>query len=228
MIRMKKLFASLSILLLAILPGKAQVVNFRVEAGAAFNLGKMAIAGYKLDNKTRTGYHFGAYVDLPVYNNLYVGSGLTFAMKGTSFTEETDKDVEQSNITLHYLQIPVNLGYKFQVSPQVALALQTGPYFAVALGGTAKTGLKGAKESYNLFKDGVTNLAKPNRFDMGWGLDVRAMYSRYYLFAGADFGFLEVFKDNSNDSNSGIGGIVNSLKPSFKNTLIHVGLGVSF
>lgn len=223
---MKRLFVTLGALLLVVLPAKAQIVNFRVEAGASFNVGKMEIANIELNNKTRAGYHFGAYVDIPVYNNFYLGSGLTFAMKGATNTGVNEKN--DLNLTLHYLQIPVNVGYKFQLSPSISLALQTGPYFAVALGATSSTkGFDGAKKSYNLFKDGVTNLTKPNRFDMGWGLDARAMYSHYYVFLGADFGFLEVFKDNDGE-NKGISGVVNSLKPSFKNTLIHVGLGVQF
>lgn len=134
----------------------------------------------------------------------------------------------QNEITMHYLQIPVNVGYRLSLSPSLSLGLQTGPYFAVALGGTQSTGVKAADavQSFNVFKEGILGLGKVNRFDIGWSAAAMAYFSNFYGTVGADFGFLNVAQTDAKGTVEEVANKVKGL--SFKNSTVYVGLGYCF
>ncbi len=208
---MKKVISLLTLLFVSTFALSAQgFVSFRLEAGPSFNFSKLSILNETFKKENMVGYHLGAYVDVPFSNGAYVSSGLTFSMKGGRYAGQSSTlgKGANSNITFHYLQIPVNFGYRLNVSRSIAVALQTGPYFSVALAGTAASGLKGAKVSYDIFKEGLADIFKPKRYDVGWGVQALAFYSRFYATVGLDFGFLNVFNKNSDkklqeDNNKG-------------------------
>lgn len=231
---MKKLIIALGMALACSFGAAAQLINFRVEAAPSFSFSSAAEAGLDIMNSgTKVGYHIGAYVDVPVFKGLYVGSGATFAMKGNKFNVKNKSWLEKikdqvtfsdtNEITMHYLQIPVNVGYKLNIAPTIKVGIQTGPYFAAALGASYKTGIAGKMESYNIFKDGVKGLTT-KRFDLGWGAAAMAYLGNYYGTIGADFGFLNVSKFE------GVENMANEVKNiDFKNqTHIYVGIGYNF
>lgn len=229
---MKKFIITLCALIMASAGASAQgFLNFRVEAGGAFNFASVLAGDTKLDTKSLVGYHVGAFVDVPVSNGFYVGSGLKFSMKGAQYQNEIlGFEAGAAKMTFHFLEIPVNVGYKFNLSPAFALALQTGPYFSVAMAGTVQGGssLGNLGESYNIFKEGLTGLGeqlRAKRFDVGWGLAARAQFSRYYLTAGLDFGFLNVL--NNSEKGTSISDIKDELL-NLKNKQFYIGVGVEF
>lgn len=226
---MKKFIIAICTLLITSVGVSAQgFADFRVEAGAAFNFGSLVTGNTKLNAKNMTGYHFGAFADFKVTRGFFVGSGLKFSMKGN--TSEGQLGLGALKTTFHYLEIPINVGYKFNFTPSIALALQTGPYFSFAMAGTAQGGpsLSNLGKSYNIFKDGLANLGsdfKAKRFDVGWGIAARLYYSRYYLTAGLDLGFLNVLNNTKKDAT--LGDLKNQLL-SLNNKQCYIGLGISF
>src|SRR5690606_14253847 len=81
------------------------------------------------------GFSVGAGVHLPLYKGLYLKPGLYYHMLG-------DK-LEVANVTsttsMHYLRVPVNLGYNFRISENAgALFAEAGPYIGYALAGKTK------------------------------------------------------------------------------------------
>lgn len=225
---MKKLIIALGTLIVSTAALSAQgLFTFRAEAGAAFNFGKVMTDGQAaLSAKNKLGYHLGAYIDVPVFNSLYVGSGLTFSMKGA----KNEIDGLSSDITMHYLQVPINIGYKFSLSRTFALGLQTGPYFSFALAGTHNVGVKALDlaKSYNIFKDGISGLgeaAKAKRFDVGWGVAALGYFGNIYGTVGLDFGFLNVL--NSSEKGS-LGADVKDRLANLKNLQCHIGIGYCF
>ncbi|MBB6276302.1 porin family protein [Porphyromonas circumdentaria] len=229
---MRKFVFALSLLLASVFVASAQFVNFRVEGAPAFSLSSVKAHGLNVMNSgTKVGYHFGAYVDVPVSSGVYLGSGLTFAMKGNKFSQKEGSVIdeakallgigESNEITMHYLQVPVNIGYKLKVSPGLRLGIQTGPYFAAALGGTYKRGVAGVVASYNIFKEGVTNITA-KRFDFGWGAAAMLYLGSYYATVGADFGLLNVSKESNQKP------LPAAQSVDFRNTQVYIGLGYSF
>lgn len=226
---MKKLIIAAVIALCGIFTSQAQFVNFRIEAGPGFNVAGLKLSGNAIKNfkaQPKVGYHVGAFVDIPVTGNVYVGSGLHFVMKGgkNQFDSNLLGDKTAVNdITLHYLQIPINIGFNVGVSRSVGIALHTGPYFAVALGGTQKTGILGHIETIKLYSKSLQDLGKnPSRFDMGWGLTGMAYLGNIYGSIGADFGFLNVLKNKQDNDRPREDAL------SLKNMTIYLGLGYRF
>lgn len=242
---MKKLLLTIATAMLCLATASAQgFLTFRIEAGPGFSFSQFSAAitnsNYDLlSKKTNVGYHVGAYADLNVLKGLYLSSGLTFAMKGSKATAKVPKNLlgyiglsneteeQEIDITLHYLQIPVNLGYKLSISPSLKLGIQTGPYFAVALAGTQQSKIPGVNtiQSFNVFKDGVLGLSKMKRFDIGWDAAAMVYISSLYATVGADFGLLNVATDD-NDAISKTAQQLSGL--SFKNSTVYVGLGLCF
>ena len=218
---------SLAVALICTATASAQMFNLRVEAGPVFSFSSLAEHGTKVHSAgTKVGYHVGALADISLTKGLYASTGLSFEMKGSkdhSYLDGKTLKVSKealNEITMHYLQVPINVGYGLSLTPSIRFAVQTGPYFAVALGGTQKTKsrITEAVKSFNIFKEGVFGLDKPNRFDLGWG----ASAMLYYGTVGADFGFLNVAQTDPS-------GIANEPKGlSLKNSTVHIGLGYCF
>ena len=226
---MKKLLVSLAAALIC--TASAQMFNLRVEAGPVFSFSSLAEHGTKVHSAgTKVGYHVGALADISLTKGLYASTGLSFEMKGSKDHSYLDGKTLKVNkealneITMHYLQVPINVGYGLSLTPSIRFAVQTGPYFAVALGGTQKTKsrITEAVKSFNIFKEGVFGLDKPNRFDLGWGASAMLYLGSIYGTIGADFGFLNVAQTDPS-------GIANELKGlSLKNSTVHIGLGYCF
>ncbi len=226
---MKKIIISILAILLATVSMSAQgFVDFRLEGGASFNFGSIMLNKEKLNTKNMTGYHLGAFADFKVAGGFFVGSGLKFSMKGNA-TEGT-AGLGASKTIFHYIELPINVGYKLNLSRSVALALQTGPYFSFAMAGTRQNGtsLANLGKSYSIFKEGLARIGddfKAKRFDIGWGLATRLYYSHYYATFGMDFGFLNVLNNTSKDTT--IGSIKDNLL-SLNNKQCYIGLGICF
>ncbi len=229
---MRKFILAIGILLAVVCSASAQLINFRVEGAPAFSYSAVQAHGVNvIRDGSKLGYHVGAYVDVPIMGGIYVGSGLTFAMKGSKFAKKETGVIEQikdyvgigdsNEITMHYLQIPVNIGYKLKVSPGLRLGIQTGPYFATALGGSYKRGIAGVIESYDIFKEGVTNVTA-KRFDFGWGAAAMLYLGNYYGTVGADFGLLKVTKEVSGSQTSANSSV------DYRNAQVYIGLGYCF
>lgn len=176
------------------------------------------------NQKVLIGYRAAATVDVNLLDFIYVNSGLSFVQRGSAY-----KDGESNKIRnkMHYLQIPVNVGFKFMLSPNVGAAIQAGPYFGMALAGkSTKTGIEGAKETFDIFKEGVAGLknSEASRFDVGLGAQAILSLGSIYGAIGADFGLLNTLKGQIG-SGSGLG---QNIEGVVRNTAFHVGLGVSF
>lgn len=233
---MKKLLISLAAALICTATASAQQLTLRVEAGPAFSFSSLSTHGVNiLSGGTKIGYHVGAMADVNLYKGLYASAGLFFEMKGAKGKLKDDDSLigkigskinkeAQNEITMHYLQIPVNVGYKLSLTPSLQVGVQTGPYFAVALGGTQNTGIKTADAvtSINIFKEGILGLGKANRFDVGWGASAMLYFGNIYGTVGADFGFLNVAQTDAKS-------IASQLKDlSLKNSTAYIGLGYCF
>ena len=231
---MKKLLISLAAALICTATASAQMFTLRVEAGPEFAFSSLATHGVQvLSGGTKVGYHVGAYADIPLYKGLYASTGLSFEMKGAKGKVKEDSSLigqlgslinknTQNEITMHYLQIPVNIGYRLSLTPSLSLAAQTGPYFAVALAGSQSSGIKGAITSFNIFKEGILGLGKASRFDVGWGASAMLYFGNIYGTVGADFGFLNVAQTDAKS-------IASQLKDlSLKNSTAYIGLGYCF
>lgn len=239
---MKKLILTTLVALLTFAGAMAQrPVTFRVEAAPLLNYGKMdlknldKVAQLLTDKKNRAtaGYRVAVGADINLPGITYLNTGLTFALKGQSVSYgSADKDVLKVTNRVHYLQIPVNFGVKLGVSNALAVGFQAGPYFAVALAGkstnTSNTPIikeiTSAKESFDIFKEGVLGLNKGSRFDVGIGVQSMLYFGRYYGTFGADLGLLNTIKQDTQNQTT----TADKANAVLRNASYFLGVGITF
>lgn len=101
-----------------------------------------------LKNKysARTGIHFGFIANLPFRtgSDLYFQPGIIFSNKGRKFAERYDTTVSQtlymnSSEFINYLELPLNLVYKFRLGKTAKFIIGAGPYASFFYTGKIKT-----------------------------------------------------------------------------------------
>jgi hypothetical protein len=135
---MKKLVLTL---LVAIVANAAfsQSINFGIKAGVNFaNQALNNPASSNLNNYT--GFHAGAILDITL-KNISIQPGILFSTKGFT-TKSQLVNANQQNVgfytsknVLDYVEIPVNILYKWSTPPLGKLFVGGGPYFGYGLSG---------------------------------------------------------------------------------------------
>jgi OOP family OmpA-OmpF porin len=93
----------------------------------------------------RTGVHFGFIANLPLGNsNLYFQPGILYYNKGRKYAARFDTTVSQTlSVTsfehLNYLELPLNLVYKFNLGRNAKFIIGAGPYGSFFYTGKLKT-----------------------------------------------------------------------------------------
>lgn len=215
---MKKLFTAALALVFA---GNAMAIDNEPEPGVTYQafLGFTASKINGLDDyKGKVGGTMGIKMEymLPNAHGTYINLGVDWTMKGAK-NKESEKigfidgidfgtvDVIDK-MTTHYLEIPIHVGFRYNVLPEVGVFAEVGPYFAIGVGGKHTTSLdadgswtKDFEESYAIFKNrgDKTNL---QRWDAGFGFRVGAEYmNKYSLNLGCDWGFTDMYRDDYRD-----------------------------
>lgn len=122
---MKKYFVMAALTLLAVLPANAQF-SYGIKAG--LNMSKVSFnknTGIDRDNKT--GFFVGPMAEFTVP---LVGIGADIAL----LYDNKVVNVEDTNKTLHYIDIPINLKYTLGLGDLASVFLATGPQFAFNIG----------------------------------------------------------------------------------------------
>jgi Outer membrane protein beta-barrel domain len=158
---MNKLLVTISLVLFTTF-SFAQTITYGIKAGA--NLSTVAFSGslpdFAINNQNKTGYQIGATVDIG-FQHFSIQPGLFYITKGEKYvTEGTYQDQNNQttgqhvngNTRYNYLELPVNLLYKLQVSPTVKIYAGGGPYLGYGISGTTNASFTtGTNSSTNQF-----------------------------------------------------------------------------
>lgn len=216
---MKKFFiAALALLMCA---GNAKALDNEPEEGFTFmglfgmNISKLQNSGYN----AKVGATMGARADyvLPHAHGTYITAGLDWTMKGGKVTIDDywmGDDDATAKYALHYFEIPVRVGFRYNPIEELGLYAELGPYFAIGVGGKHKLsidedgfGVNEAEElgTYKAFKKADYDLALPDklpfqRWDAGIGFRIGAEYNNHYnLLFGCDWGLADIYRDKLRD-----------------------------
>lgn len=210
---MKKIF--FLIIVLALGTNNAKAFKYESEEGLTwmglFGMNISALQNH--DYKAKAGAMMGARADymLPHAHGAYLTAGLDWTMKGG---KKSDVPLEDVNMTgtgkynLHYLEIPIRAGFRYNFSESIGVYGEVGPYFAIGVGGRHKMSIDGdgpavrAAEDNNTYKAFVDDVNHENfqRWDAGLGIRVGAEYNQHYnLLLGCDWGFADIYRDNYRD-----------------------------
>lgn len=212
---MKKLFYLFIALTLS--TGNAMAFENEPEEGLSWiglfgmNITKIQNSGYG----AKAGAMLGIRADyvLPKAHGTYVTAGIDWSMKGgkTSvlYEEGTNSAKGSLKYALHYIEVPVRVGFRYNLSDDLGFYGELGPYFSVGIGGRHKCSIDAdgdaareleAEQSFKAFKNYGYPVLSFQRWDAGIGFRIGAEYNqRYNLLIGADWGLADIFRRSLRD-----------------------------
>ena len=211
---MKKVILSLVTLLAATTLATAQMrPTIKVEAGANFANQTTKIDDNSTDGKMMVGYRVGVGAEFGFADGFYVNPGVYFLSRGAQGKVETPKVADYSmkvvsSTWLHNVEIPVHVGYRAAVTPDMSVSIQAGPWFSYGFLGkvSQKTTITGegkladaarelAKTADDAVNKGDNNPYKTNPkilkpFDLGVGMQAAFEYRQFGVNLGFEYGLL--------------------------------------
>ena len=125
--------------LFALLVQIANAQIFGVKGG--INLASMSFSSSGLDfsPKSILGIHVGPVAEIELQESLYFNTGLLYSMKGYKIKMDFMGESMESTAKLNYLEIPLNVAYKFSTGELSNFFVQAGPYLGYAFSGKEKS-----------------------------------------------------------------------------------------
>ena len=222
---MKKSF--LFIIALAMCAGNAKALENEPEEGFTY-MGLFGMNISKLQNHdfgAKVGATMGAKADyvLPSAHGTYITAGFDWTMKGGKGTVAVPvniapKEAESpeyeiyptGKYPLHYFEIPIRVGFRYNFMEELGVYGEVGPYFAIGIGGKYKLDIeedgaifRNAEDtySYKAFKNYGYPRETFQRWDAGIGFRVGAEYNQHYnLMVGCDWGLADIYRVSLRDA----------------------------
>ncbi len=195
---MKKMRLTAVIAMLAIVTAVSAQVSLGIKGGV--NMSNLVYDDEVDDKNPKIGFNIGLAADVDFAPNMALQTGLFLSTKG--FKSVNDAMDAEYTENLMYLQLPLHLAYKVDVTPGSRIVFHAGPYAAYGVGGSreAKVGsLSGEWDVDKIFGD-ANGQYKP--FDAGLGLGVGAEMGAFLIDLGWDMGMVNISnRDNGNTKN---------------------------
>ena len=235
---MRKLFTM--IIALAAFTQGAKALEYEPQSGFSA-MGFLGMNATKINNlgyDGKVGGVFGFKMDyvLPKAHGTYISAGIDWTMKGAKIDAQSPDDLGTlfdgtDKYSLHYLEIPIRAGFRYNFSKELGVFGEFGPYFSMGITGKHKfsadadgAAARSSEWSYNAFKKSTI---RPNfqRWDAGLGFRVGAEYNQHYsLMLGCDWGITDMWRDDYRDAEWDLG---NAL-PKVKNFNFTIAFGYRF
>ena len=99
-----------------------------------------------------------------------------------------------------YIEIPLHVGYRFNVLDNLGVFADFGPYFAIGVNGKEKFEFDGdavEDRSTKFFRNSKMDLGEIQRYDFGLGFRVGAEYANHHsLNFSFDWGLTDMYRDS--------------------------------
>lgn len=198
--------------------GNAKALENEPEEGLTW-MGLFGMNISKLLNheyNAKVGATMGIRADyvLPKAHGTYITAGIDWTMKGSKLTKAMPVAGQTLDVTgkycLHYFEIPVRVGFRYNVKENIGLYGEMGPYFAVGVGGRHKCCIDGDGSAIRKAEDDGTFCAFDKtddvvrqtfqRWDAGVGLRLGMEFNKHYnLMFGFDWGLADIYRDSLRD-----------------------------
>lgn len=212
---MKRFFYLL--LALTMVSNNVMAFDYEPEEGLSY-MGIFGMNVSKLQNhhySSKVGATMGLRLDymLPHAHGAYITSGLDWTMKGGKTSDLPDEIKEYDGTlkySMHYFEIPIHAGFRYNFNENIGVYAEFGPYFSVGVGGKHKANIDGDGEAVRVIEDAYTHKAFKNygypkesfqRWDAGLGFRVGAEYNEHYnLIIGCDWGLTDIYRNSYRDA----------------------------
>jgi len=161
----------------------AQIANaqvFGIKGG--INIANMSFSssGISMTPKSIIGFHVGPVAEFELKDNLSFNTGILYSLKGFKFKMSYMGVSSESTEKINYLEVPLNIAYKYSLDDNYKIFGQVGPYLGYALNGKDKTD----GETTDIeFGDGGMK-----RFDLGLGIGAGVEFGPMVAGLGYQFG----------------------------------------
>ena len=208
---MKKIFAlALAAIMCA---SSAKALEYIPESGFTVQgLFGMNISNFRQPNSLvdaltdpKAGFNLGIRGEymLPSCYGVFVNLGVNYTMKGAKMdVPATLPDDYSCTVKFRpcYIEIPLHVGYRFNVLDNLGVFADFGPYFAIGVNGKEKFEFDGdAVEDYSkkFFRNSKMILGEIQRYDFGLGFRVGAEYANHHsLNFSFDWGLTDMYRDS--------------------------------
>lgn len=212
-----------TVFLIAGLSADAQEQKFFFGAKAGFVFSDLS--EYNYDTKMKHSFTGGLTFDYFLNRDLYLSSAIEFVNKGIKFDllnvdEEMGESInfKKSTVAANYLQVPIHVGYKFDLSKSTRLMLQAGPYVAYGIGGqtelgdevviktpegTTSMGLSEYISMINGWRRGEETFSDTHFRELDWGVGIGLAIEYQHVNIGLkyDFGLYDISRDTKKVKN---------------------------
>ena len=208
---MKKIFAlALAAIMCA---SSAKALEYIPESGFTVQgLFGMNISNFRHPNSLvdgltdpKAGFNLGIRGEymLPSCYGVFVNLGVNYTMKGAKMDVAASLPDDYSCTVKFrpcYIEIPLHVGYRFNVLDNLGIFADFGPYFAIGVNGKEKFEFDGdAVEDYSkkFFRNSKMILGEIQRYDFGLGFRVGAEYANHHsLNFSFDWGLTDMYRDS--------------------------------
>ena len=208
---MKKIFAlALAAIMCA---SSAKALEYIPESGFTVQgLFGMNISNFRQPNSLvdgltdpKAGFNLGVRGEymLPSCYGVFVNLGVNYTMKGAKMDVAASLPDDYSCTVKFrpcYIEIPLHVGYRFNVLDNLGVFADFGPYFAIGVNGKEKFEFDvDAVEDYSkkFFRNSKMILGEIQRYDFGLGFRVGAEYANHHsLNFSFDWGLTDMYRDS--------------------------------
>ena len=208
---MKKIFAlALAAIMCA---SSAKALEYIPESGFTVQgLFGMNISNFRQPNSLvdaltdpKAGFNLGVRGEymLPSCYGVFVNLGVNYTMKGAKMDVAASLPDDYSCTVKFrpcYIEIPLHVGYRFNVLDNLGIFADFGPYFAIGVNGKEKFEFDvDAVEDYSkkFFRNSKMILGEIQRYDFGLGFRVGAEYANHHsLNFSFDWGLTDMYRDS--------------------------------
>jgi len=178
---MKKLLLTIAVFCFSFVILQAQ---FSARAGLNIAKGEFSLAGTDLSSGSLYGFNAGFEGNFKITGPLYINAGLLYTQKGTVF-----EFLYKGNLTIEYIEIPLNMKVKFDVGP-INVFAQAGVYGAYSVGN--KIAYEESASDDYVFEYG-TDKDEIDRMDYGYTAGIGAGFSKISLLFSYEEGFGNIY-----------------------------------
>lgn len=152
-------------------------ISIDPEVGVNFSNTRLKAKGEDaVTGDAKTGFSGGVGVNFGLGGDFYLRPGVYYQGLGS----KSDVFGVETTTSLHYLRIPVNVGYNFNISKSAgSIFAEVGPYVGYAIGGQSKSELAGVEVKDDINFGTEVDEINPLDFGVNFGLGYESPWGVY-------------------------------------------------
>lgn len=151
-----------------------------------------------VDNKILYAPKVGFIFDTPLYEGLFLQTGVLTTVSGFKFEDEREELVSKESFVLLYLEMPLDIGYRHQLNDNLHVMGMVGPVFRYLTYSTLAFKVDGEWDNEPTHTgEGDDKAEYFDNFDLNLNIEAGVQYNRYQFTLYYNPGFTNIFNKES-------------------------------